>query len=462
LTEYYLLTLVDFGEHLVFEDVSRQYLIYVISKKEKAQQHTELSKYANDTFIRTGQIGQAVFLDSSNYSFRADLQKADVEVKYKLERVGAPLGALCCVNPGIVAHSRANSPISFKKNDVIGFQRLDENYKRYVEGEDVARWTVRWKGLYIDYESKRQYFHRPKFPELFESPKIMIRGVSGADNSIVSVYDPDGYYTNHSLIHAVKWTPKIQELQHPVGYEIDPDSGEYDLQYIAGLVNSTVVNYYFSKFLATGALQGSYSDVYPEDMRKFPIRRIAFTTPAEERARLAEKGRKLYAQFCEKEDYDCVLGFVEHQLIQQPERADVVHDLLAYLAEQMIAMHRAAHEETRGFLAWLEREAGAALEELTGRTRVQNYLGDYQKGESPLAVDELLDILRQNRRRLRADPSARAFQTRLAGEYAASLERLLPLKARLAASDRLIDRVVYRLYGLTEQEIGLVEGGPGE
>jgi hypothetical protein len=313
----------------------------------------------------------------------------------------------------------------------------------------------------MDYESKRQYFHRPKFPELFESPKIMVRGVSGADNSIVSVYDPDGYYTNHSLFHVVKWTPKIQELQRPVGYEIDPDSGEYDLQFIASLVNSTVINYYFSKFLATGTLQGSYSGVYPEDIRKLPIRRIEFTTPADERARLAEKGRRLYAQFCEAEDYACVLGFVEHQLAQEPERADAVHDLLATLAEQMMDMNREAHQETRGFLAWLEREAGASLEELSGRTRLQNYLGDYQKGEAHLAPDELLDILRQNRRRLRADPAARAFQTRLAGEYAASLERLLPLKSRLAATDRLIDRVVYQLYGLTEEEVALVEGGPG-
>jgi hypothetical protein len=138
----------------------------------------------------------------------------------------------------------------------------------------------------------------------------------------------------------------------------------------------------------------------------------------------------------------------------------VVHDLLATLAEQMIELNRAVHQETRGFLAWLEREAGASLEELAGRTRLQNYLGDYQKGEAHLAADELLDILRQNRRRLRADPSARAFQTRLSGEYTASLERLLPLKIRLAATDRLIDRVVYRLYGLTEEEITLVEGGP--
>ena len=32
------------------------------------------------------------------------------------------------------------------------------------------------------------------------------------------------------------------------------------------------------------------------------------------------------------------------------------------------------------------------------------------------------------------------------------------LLARLAATDRLIDLIVYRLYGLTEEEVAVVEG----
>ena len=43
----------------------------------------------------------------------------------------------------------------------------------------------------------------------------------------------------------------------------------------------------------------------------------------------------------------------------------------------------------------------------------------------------------------------RKFQESLKKEYEGSLAVLLPLKARLAATDRLIDQVVYRLYGLT-------------
>jgi len=32
-------------------------------------------------------------------------------------------------------------------------------------------------------------------------------------------------------------------------------------------------------------------------------------------------------------------------------------------------------------------------------------------------------------------------------------------RERIEKTDRLIDAVVYRLYGLTEEEIGIVEGG---
>ena len=50
------------------------------------------------------------------------------------------------------------------------------------------------------------------------------------------------------------------------------------------------------------------------------------------------------------------------------------------------------------------------------------------------------------------------LQESLKKEYEVSLAVLLPLKARLAATDRLIDQVVYQLYALTEEEIAIVEG----
>ena len=41
------------------------------------------------------------------------------------------------------------------------------------------------------------------------------------------------------------------------------------------------------------------------------------------------------------------------------------------------------------------------------------------------------------------------------------MEKLSPLLLRIGKTDRLIDAIVYRLYGLTEAEVAIVEGSLG-
>jgi hypothetical protein len=184
-------------------------------------------------------------------------------------------------------------------------------------------------------------------------------------------------------------------------------------------------------------------------VREFPIRRINFTTPADERYRQLEKAKTLY-QFClNKGSIDCVLGFVKHHLTAEQERSDVVHDLLAFLAEQMLEMNKAKGEEIRGFLRWLGREIGAEINTLKNKTRLQGY---YE-----LPFERLLGILKENRRSITVDPSARDFQERLEREFASSCTKLTPLLAHIQGTDALIDQVVYQLYGLTAEEISVVE-----
>jgi hypothetical protein len=218
---------------------------------------------------------------------------------------------------------------------------------------------------------------------------------------------------------------------------------------LMSLLNSQLLEWRFR-------LTSTNNHVSTSEIAALPIYRFDFTTPPDDRTHYAEKGRRLYERFCAKEDYACVLGFVEHHLAQG--QSDVVHDLLAFLAEQMIELNRAKQTEIKGFLAWLQREIGATIDTLTNKSALQNYPGDYQKGEPHLTLEGLLDVLRKNRRKLAVDPGRRAFQEQLQAEYEASLGKLLPLKQRLSATDRLIDRVVYRLYGLADEEIAVVEG----
>nr|WP_316966979.1 hypothetical protein [Candidatus Methanocrinis natronophilus] len=188
-------------------------------------------------------------------------------------------------------------------------------------------------------------------------------------------------------------------------------------------------------------------------MAMLPLRRINFTTPEDERACLVSDLKGLYAAG-RLED---VLSRVEECLpkdssggfVTEREKSDVVHDLLAYLAEEMIEMNKEKQGEIRGFLDWLRGDMGAEVDDLSNKTKIQAY---YQHGFS-----DLLKVLKTNKRKLKTDYSARKPQERLKEEFESSIATLTPLLARIRETDELIDQVVYKLYGLTEEEITIID-----
>jgi hypothetical protein len=257
--------------------------------------------------------------------------------------------------------------------------------------------------------------------------------------------DEDGHYTNDKTF----FIPKSDS-------------------YLLALLNSRLVWSYLKNICSVlgDADDGGRLELRTIHVETVPIRRINFTLLPEQRAYYLEKARNLYAYCLDKRDQECVLGFVDHHLAREPEESDVVHDLLAMLAEQMIRLNKEKRAAQRDFLDWLvatlkitpDKEGRKGIDALTGKSKLQDYPGDYQKGEPPLATGELLDMLQKNRGRLGVSLSDTGLVDRLRREYEESLERVLPLKEQLARTDRLIDAVVYRLYGLTEEEIGVVEG----
>ena len=72
-------------------------------------------------------------------------------------------------------------------------------------------------------------------------------------------------------------------------------------------------------------------------------------------------------------------------------------------------------------------------------------------------------ILKRNQRKLpNVDLDVDAYRNEPAQKirqaWETSMETLRPLLKDIEATDCLIDRIVYQLYGLTEEEIGVVEG----
>ncbi|MDI6655572.1 MAG: hypothetical protein QME59_06780 [Candidatus Hydrothermarchaeota archaeon] len=76
------------------------------------------------------------------------------------------------------------------------------------------------------------------------------------------------------------------------------------------------------------------------------------------------------------------------------------------------------------------------------------------------SFEDLVNVLKKNKSKLAVDPSRREFQEKkLKPEFDSSVLKLKPLMQKIELTDELIDQIVYKLYGLTDEEIGVVEGG---
>ena len=128
----------------------------------------------------------------------------------------------------------------------------------------------------------------------------------------------------------------------------------------------------------------------------------------------------------------------------------MVHDLLAFLAERMLEMNKQKQQEIKGFLGWLEGFVGAKVEDLTPKTKLQSYYEHDYDGLSGSAQEE-------QRRSCPSILPAGSQREALRAEFEGSMGKLGPLRERIRQTDELIDAVVYRLYGLTEEEIRIAE-----
>jgi hypothetical protein len=338
-----------------------------------------------------------------------------------------------CIQLGSLAHASDGIYKSTVESSKLG-QRLTESDRPVIESADqIRRYAVDWAGAFIP--EKLWLKHQ----KLHQGEKIVLHAARKPTlyRRLVASYSSDNiYFSNRFII-----------IKISSGYCADKEFGDYSAFFILALINSKMLNKYFK-------IRFPITDIDAYMLHQLPIRRISFTTSAPERARLGAELQQLYADG----KYAEILAQVDSCLpkdeagnfIAELEKSDVVHDLLAFLAERMLEMNKQKQKEIKDFLSWLESYLGAKVEDLTPKTKLQSYYEhDYES---------FLAVLKKNGKKLAIDPSRREPAEALRAEFEGSLGKLGPLRERIRQTDELIDATVYRLYGLTEEEIRIVEG----
>jgi len=190
------------------------------------------------------------------------------------------------------------------------FQKDNESDRPIVESaSQVQRYSMKWAGAFIPKElwSKHQKLHKDEKIILHAARKPKLK------RRLVGTYSRDCIFFSNRFI-------LIKMLANEYSYSA---------LFISTLINSVPMNKYFK-------IRFPITDVDAYMLHQLPIRRISFTTPADRRAALVDEAKSLYSEYLGAPDsIDRLLDFVGLRLAAEPEESDVVHDLLAYLAERI-------------------------------------------------------------------------------------------------------------------------------
>ncbi|MDB9544568.1 N-6 DNA methylase [Microcystis aeruginosa CS-1036] len=426
----------------VFKSATVDTTIYVIQKTPNSQSHETLVT----TFLKKDVINeisnsntkqllrnQDYWLSFHEHIINPYLSSSELVILDKINDCSNDLKQITAINYGLKAYQKGKGhpPQTTEVMEIKPFtnnNKVDESYAPFFEGQSIQRYSIDW--YHNNWIKWGKWLAEPRNKELFCQDRLLFRKV--VDSRLLGCFYQEEAYSN-TLLYVVKLK----------------DSVNYNLKSLLAILNSKLTGFVFRKKFAIQE-EDTFPQILLDDFASIPIRKISFNTKSDRRQQSLEKLIKSYQ---EKQE---ILKEIEEHI--RREETDIVHDILAYLAEQMIEINREKQKEIKSFLRYLERIIGSAIDNLTNKSKIQNYLGDYQKSEPHLSLDQLWEILKKNKKKISVNLLDRQIQETIEKEYQTSLDKLLPLKQQLSATDELIDLIVYKLYGLSEEEIKIIEG----
>ncbi len=131
------------------------------------------------------------------------------------------------------------------------------NHKKLLRGENIARYKYEYVGEYVwyvpEYMKANRRTARPGTKTRFEQPKVLVRDTG---EGLQCTFEDESYYVKDVLIVA------------------DENKSPCQLKYLAGLINSTLLSFYYVTSFPTIHVQRN-------ELASLPIRTIDFDNPAD-------------------------------------------------------------------------------------------------------------------------------------------------------------------------------------
>ena len=161
----------------------------------------------------------------------------------KIERAGVVLGSIAEIWQGLIAYAGKDQPRIWTSTE-----KETEYHRKLLYGRDISKYSITWSGEYLKYG---EWLHRPRPSYIFDKEKILVQRIRNPklQTRLVCAYDIDGYINGTGLSNIVLLN-QYQDI--------------YSLKYIIGILNSKIINYWFSYYFVD-------VNIKPEQLRKIPL-----------------------------------------------------------------------------------------------------------------------------------------------------------------------------------------------
>lgn len=261
---HYIKEVVDTSEYFVFDNANVKNIILNVVKGKNSRLTKIIKVSSKENFEKNifsnFEVNQNLFLDLKEYRIETKNISEALNVKRKIEHQTIKLEDIMLVAYG----ARLNH-----KSKKIGKENylhsdFSEGFKPYIEGKDIEKYVCNQNG-WLNYKPNEHY--NSMFVELFETEKIVFINV--VKDQLRFALDQNHFYNSHTVINCVRWsdlqTAKHITVRKNINLEKVETSKNYSYEFLLGLLNSKLINWYFVNFQSEGL------HFYPDDAKRLPI-----------------------------------------------------------------------------------------------------------------------------------------------------------------------------------------------
>jgi hypothetical protein len=383
-----------------------------------------ITKIAMGTAQKTFSVPQNCWLARDNAEITLDGGTNDI-----LQRISQNtqrLEEVCEFCLGLTPYDkyRGHTPEQIAGRVFHSKERVDGSSRKLLSSGDVKRYEVAWDGNeWIRYGDWLAAQRERRF---FMEERILIQQIIDWSSLRIQVgWTDEEYYNTQNQFNllAKKGT---------------------NLKFILAVVASKLMTFYHRRAFLDVALQ-RFQKILIKDAKTFPIPVIESKTVLNERKAHVVAALELFETVRANKKTGSFLSFVSAQLAATLPRKDVVSDILAFLAERLIALNRERRELALKFITDLRDFHGIDAHSLNPKTRLDQFW--------LLETPQLFAHLNKNRKILIGKVSLDEMaEEKIRSRFENSKRSILPIQTEIAFIDDLVDQVVYRLYDLSSTD----------